>query len=152
MAYSSYEDLLSRATKDELIDATWDPDPEELDPVRPIAPDMQVLESAAAESQSLIDAYIRTRYVLPVPVSPMLTGISADITVFRVFNRRKNIDIPQGLTDRYNRAMELLRDISTGKSDLLDKEVVASSPSYGLTRNRMFTNDTMSSYVGPRRS
>lgn len=69
------------------------------------------------DGQSIVDAYLSRRYVLPLTVEPLLTWITSDIAIYRMFED-KLPRFPDAIEKRYTNAMSMLWAIQQGKMDL----------------------------------
>lgn len=69
-------------------------------------------------ADGVIDSYISRRYSTPVsPVPPVLTRLSCDLVIYDLF-RDRNLKVPDFMQDRYDAAIDMLKDIRDGKMDL----------------------------------
>jgi len=129
VAYCTYADLLLNFGEQELDQvADRDLDGE---------PDDGVLSDGIAFATDLIDGYLRSRYPLPLnPVPHNLVGIACDIARYRFYQAQPTELVIQ----RYQAAVQWLRDVSTGKADLdVTDEVVGSSTVAYTTPAAVFT-------------
>lgn len=118
MPYATQDDLLQRMTLKELTQLTDDDNTGQ--------PDAAIVAGALEEASGRVDAYCRSRYVTPLQQSDTVTTVTRDVAVYMIFSRR-----PQRMSDtvrqRYEDAMALLKDVSTGKA-VLDQPVSAALP------------------------
>jgi phage gp36-like protein len=70
-----------------------------------------------ADSESIVNAYLSRRYVLPLTIEPILTWITSDIAIYRLFED-KLPRFPDAIEKRYTAAMSMLSNIQLGKIDL----------------------------------
>lgn len=122
MSYCTYADLLLNFGEQELIQVTdRDLDGEE---------DDGVLQDGIEFASDLIDGYLRSRYALPLnPIPHNLVGIACDIARYRYYQAQPTELVIQ----RYEAAVQWLRDVSTGKADLDVADTVAGSSSLTYT-------------------
>jgi phage gp36-like protein len=118
LAYATQNDLQLRVTDQELQQLTDDD--------RSGAIDADVVSGVIDEASAIVDSYCRDRYVVPLQESTDATRITRDIAIYLLYSRR-----PQKMQDtvrqRYEDAMALLKDISTGKASL-DQPADAPAP------------------------
>ena len=129
MSYCTYADLLLNFGEQELIQVTdRDLDGEE---------DDGVIQDGIEFASDLIDGYLRSRYALPLSLIPRnLTGIACDIARYRYYQAQPTDLVIQ----RYEAAVQWLRDVSTGKADLdVADTVVGSSSLTYTTPSTIFT-------------
>lgn len=66
-----------------------------------------------ADGESMVNAYLSTRYVTPLANEPLLTSITSDIAIYRLLSD-KAPRIPDFMQKRYENAMALLISIKSG--------------------------------------
>lgn len=70
------------------------------------------------DAESLVDAYVGVKYAVPVsPVSGLITKITSDLAIFAML-ADKHTNVPDIMTARYERSIELLEMIRDGKMTL----------------------------------
>lgn len=69
------------------------------------------------DAESIINAYLARRYVLPLNPEPILTDLASDIAVYRVLSDRAP-RIPDFMDKRYTNAMSMLQMLRDGGMDL----------------------------------
>ena len=86
-----------------------------------------VVNEAIIYASTLIDGYLRGRYILPLNTHfPLLKILCIDISVHRLYSRRVRNDMPEVIENAYNKAVATLRDIQKGiltlqaENDLLE--------------------------------
>ena len=105
--YCTVSDIESRLSPHHLIELADDDNDG--------AADSPVVEAAIADADSLIDAHLRARYVLPFDPAPaLLRKISADLAVDTLFARRRESASPRH-AERAQAARDLLAAISRGE-------------------------------------
>lgn len=129
MSYCTSADLLlnfGEQELDQVTDRNLDGDP-----------DAGVLDDGIAFANDLIDGYLRGRYALPLSIVPHnLVGIACDIARYRFYQAQPTDLVIQ----RYEAAIQWLRDVSTGKADLdVADDVVGSSSLTYTTPSAVFT-------------
>jgi phage gp36-like protein len=74
------------------------------------------LNSAISSADSLINGYIGSAVKLPLtPVPDILKQVSYDIAVFHLHDRIQYKDIPERIRDKYDAALNYLKDVAAGK-------------------------------------
>lgn len=77
--------------------------------------DAAVLSAAIADADQEIDAYLATRYRLPLdPVPGRITALSCDIAFYRLHAAAA----PDDVRKRYEDALRVLRDLADGRAAL----------------------------------
>ena len=86
-----------------------------------------VVNEAIIYASTLIDGYLRGRYILPLNTHfPLLKILCIDISVHRLYSRRVQNDMPDVIENAYNKAVATLRDVQKGiltlqaENDLLE--------------------------------
>ena len=103
MTYATQQDMNDRFGAVELAQLT--------DRTNGTTVDAAVLARALADADAEIDAYLGTRYALPLTSQPpVLARLAADIARYRLFDDRTT----EAVRQRYADAVKLLRDMSTG--------------------------------------
>lgn len=76
------------------------------------------------DAEALIDAALRTRYIVPfTTVDPLITHIASDLAICNIM-RDKLPETPEWIESRCQRAMDWLEKIQDGKLDLSSDAVV----------------------------
>ncbi|MFZ1852104.1 MAG: phage protein Gp36 family protein [Nitrosomonas sp.] len=106
MAYSNKEFFLNKINETELDNLT--------------GADDNNLISAISSSDSLIDSYL-TNAVVTLPLTPvpdMIKQLSYDIAIFYLHDRIQYADIPDWVRDKYDAAINFLKDIAKGVANI----------------------------------
>lgn len=134
MDYCSVNDIETQISTTTLIQLTSDNGLGEIDNV--------VAQEAIIFSSALIDGYLRGRYTLPLNTHfPLLRVLAIDLSVYRLYSRRMQDEMPEVIQTAYDNAISTLKDIQKGiislesENDLL--ETSSFSPSEYKT-NKMF--------------
>jgi phage gp36-like protein len=109
MAYLTQTDLLQRITTAQLTQLT--------DDANVGSPNATVVSGVLDEASGKVDGYCRGRYATPLQTSAEVTAIARDIAVYLLWSRRPN-KMSDEVRQRYEDAVALLKDISTGKATL----------------------------------
>ena len=107
MSYSTIDNLLTRIDEKVLINLSNDDFPSnEINTTR--------VEETIQIADDIINNALRNRYSLPLQtVPPIITQISADITIYRLYSRRVQ-DIPQNYIKNFEQAITLLKELQLG--------------------------------------
>lgn len=112
MPYCTLSDILGVIPERELIQLTDDAIP-------PLSVNQAVVNQAVAAADALINGYIGERYPLPFAEVPeLLPGLALDLTVYRLYLRRKKGEPPETIKAAYDNALKQLRDVQAGKLSL----------------------------------
>ena len=143
--YCTLDDLKKDISETELIQLT--------DDERTGAVNEDRVNAAAGDAAELIDGFLRGRYALPLnPVPAIIKTIAKEITIYRLYLRRKRQSITQQMTDSYNAQMKLLGQIQKGDVNLGAGEVrseAEGTPSAGsyktnkTAEDRVFSKETL---------
>ena len=109
MAYAVLTDIQEQVPADVLLRLTDDEDAGAVDADR--------LDAAIAWADGRIDAYVGTRYPVPLnPVPETVTGLSVDLAVYRLYSRRAAVT--DDVERAYKDAIAFLRDVAAGRATL----------------------------------
>lgn len=112
MAYCTLDDILGVIPQRDLIQLTDDTVP-------PVAVNQAVVDQAIAAADTLINGYIGERYSIPFSGVPeLLKTLALDLTVYRLYLRRKKGEPPEAVKAAHDNALKLLRDVQAGKLSL----------------------------------
>ncbi|MDI6853156.1 MAG: DUF1320 domain-containing protein [Deltaproteobacteria bacterium] len=104
MAYSSQNDLLTMIAPEELAELTAEAGD---------LPDELVAEEAIAQADAEINAYLGSRYAVPVtPTPPRVKALSVDMAIYHLYSRRSVI--PPVRRDKYEAALAFLKAVAAG--------------------------------------
>lgn len=78
--------------------------------------DQNKINLAIENAGSEMDSYLRDIYRVPLesPLPGELEGIVADITIYNLYKRRMQLDMPESITDIYKNAIARLEKIRKG--------------------------------------
>jgi phage gp36-like protein len=106
MAYCTESDLLTLIPQKELAELTADTGD---------TPDSQVVAEAISLAEAEIDAYLGSRYVLPLtPVPDQVKGLSMDMTLYHLYSRRSVA--PTVRRQKYETALSFLKQVAAGEA------------------------------------
>jgi len=111
------------------------------------------IDAAIADASELIDGFLRGRYTLPLsPVPTVIKTISKEITIYRLFLRKKRQTITKEMTDNYDAQIKLLGKIQKGEITLGVNATPTPEQGEGkyvtnkTSEDREFSKDKLSSY------
>jgi phage gp36-like protein len=78
------------------------------------------VQAAVKEASGIIDSYISGRYSLPLsaPYPELITQMASHLALCALYDRRRELDVPEGIKDRRDRYMALLKDIRSEKASI----------------------------------
>lgn len=136
MAYIEVQDLIDELGENTLAELTDDGSGDE-----PEINEARVTKAIDA-AQGVFDSYARSRYTLPVRVTPMVKGLNLDLAIFNLYKSRATVADGGVYTIRKNAAddaIKLLKDIAAGKA-ALDVPAAEESVEMPGTPDRILTN------------
>lgn len=140
-AYCSLFDLYKHISESDLVALTDDTETGSID--------QQIISQAIQDADAEINAYLYGRYDVPItPVSPIITKISVDLTIYRLSGRR-GMPIPDDRKFRYTESIRMLKDIQKGTATLgasAATQTSGSGPIYSNASDRIFTMTTLSNF------
>jgi phage gp36-like protein len=143
MSYIDQPGMVGRFSEVDLLTVADRDDDGELD--------TELIDLAAADASSTIDSYLAVRYVVPVTADPlpeMLVRLAGDITRYLLY---KNNPLSE-VTTRYEAAMRELRDLASGRANLIGATPALSGSGtfqYAASKgasDRQFTASTLSDF------
>jgi phage gp36-like protein len=113
MSYSTLAEIKLAIPKSDLVSLTDDERSGDVVTAR--------VDEAIAKADNLIDSYLRGKHTLPLtaPVDDVVRGLSVDLAVYYLYQRRHRHDMPDSIMESKSDAMKLLKDFQAGKA-LLD--------------------------------
>ena len=100
------------------------------------------ISAACADASELIDGFLRGRYTLPLsPVPTVIKTIAKEITIYRLFLRKKRQTITKEMTDNYNAQIKLLEKIQKGEITLGVDETPTSEQGEGAYKTNKTSED-----------
>jgi len=148
--YSTLADILFDLPKDELINLVNDEnrhiDSIDLDSSTDIC--VRRVNKAIEDADNEINDYLRSRYQLPLSVTPnSLIKISKDIAIYNLYLRRFKLDTPY--RDIYLSRINELKLIQAGKVNLDIEDESDSSPVYSTNKtssSKLFNDTTLTQF------
>jgi len=105
--YCLLEDIKKQVSGDTLIQLTDDNQLGEID--------LAIADEAVIYSETMIDGYLRGRYVLPLSATPAVIKILAvDLSIYRLYSRRFQTDTPDAISEKYKNCIKILEQIQKG--------------------------------------
>lgn len=145
MAYLELQDLLDELGEDVLVQLTDNSGTGEVDVAR--------VEKAIEYAKGVFDAHARTRYSIPVPVTPVVKSLNLDLAVFHLMKSRSTLkegvfEIKKIANDD---AVKLLLNIANGKTalDVPANEETIENPA---TSDQILTNASKSKFTDSKLS
>jgi phage gp36-like protein len=124
VAYATQTDLVPlRMSQKDLIELTDDANTGQVN--------TQIVAAALEEASGRVDSYCRARYVTPLQQSDTVKSLTLDIAVYLLFSRRRETRISDTVQQRFQQAMDFLKDISSAKASL-DQPATAQTPQGSL--------------------
>lgn len=106
--YCTYEDIEKQITTPTLIQLTNDTPQQD-------TVDDSVTYEAILYSSTLIDGYLRGKYTLPLDTHfPLLRIIAIDLSIYRLYSRRLQADMPESILAQYKESIKTLEKIQKG--------------------------------------
>lgn len=135
MSYITKQDLLEELGEQTLIQLTDNDESGAIDDAK--------ITKAINHAQGVCDAYLRTRYSLPVPATPMVATINIDIAIFHLYKGRTLSDegVYKVRKNANDDAIKLLTAINQGKA-ALDVPATAETIETPATSDRILTNQS----------
>jgi phage gp36-like protein len=147
MSYCTLTDLKSALAEEKLIQLTDDENeaPVTIDPIdTDCAAIIGRITDAIDYADQMIDGYLRSRYTLPLSAVPKLVQrLSVDLALYYLYARRFDVEIPEGMTTRYNNATKLLQAIQAGKVSLGTGETEPAAPTDGSYSTNKTSDDRL---------
>lgn len=101
------------------------------------------LEKAIMAADSLIDSYAVNVTTIPMTAPPeIVKQLSYDIAVFYLHDRIQYSDIPERVKDKYDAAVNYLKDIASGKANLGVPAEAAETGIYSESEPSVFNRST----------
>ena len=107
--------------------------------------------AAIEQADALINTYIGGRYTVPVTLVPLpqiLRDASGNLAVCNLFDRRREMDVPEGVERRRKSILQLLKDIAAGTAEIAELSTSASVAIHTnkTAADRMFTDTLLNTF------
>ena len=127
--YCTIDDIEKHTSTPTLIQLTSDDGQDEIDKT--------VVEESILYSSALIDGYLRGRYSLPLDICfPLLRVLAVDLSVYRLYSRRMQNEMPEVIDSAYKNAIATLRDIQKGVISLQSENDTFESAGFNVDEYR----------------
>jgi phage gp36-like protein len=143
--YCSADDIAAAITQDKLVQLT-------VDSGDSIDVDIEIVEAAIEEADELIDGFLRGRYTLPLdtPVVKLIKRLSVGIASYYLYQRRKGLDMPESLENKYKADIKILEHLQSGRITLGVETGTSTGAGEILTNkdstSRVFTSDFLDTF------
>lgn len=143
--YCASQDIEKQITHETLVQLTNDTSPQD-------TVDDSVTYEAILYSSTLIDGYLRGKYSLPLDTHfPLLRIIAIDLSIYRLYGRRLQADMPESILAQYKEAIKTLEKIQKGTIalELENSQETLQSNEYLTNKNasdRMFNHEVLNGY------
>jgi len=96
------------------------------------------VKNAVTEASSIVDLYIGGRYTLPLskPYPELIVQITSHLALCQLYDRKRELDMPEGIKDRRERYMQMLRDIRDEALSLPDSEDTVTLAAFARVSSR----------------
>ena len=144
MEYAVVQDLIDRFGEAEITQLTDRSDPPSG------SYDTDVAERSLNDAENEVDAYLSSRYALPLSEKPNVLGrLTCDIARYYLFGA----SVTDEVTRRYNDAISFLKNVSSGKASLGIDETSGEAPSVDnapehFSGGRTIPKSTLDDYSG----
>lgn len=143
MSYCTLSDLKAAISEAKLVQFTDDENLGSINVAR--------ITQAIASADTLIESYLRGKHQVPLTTAlDRMRQLSIDFTIFFLYKRRREFDMPQSVDDDYMRNVSYLKSIAKGEI-LLDTPT--DIPNTGLiiqtnkdSSSRVFTSDILGGF------
>jgi phage gp36-like protein len=140
MPYCTLDDITATVTTDDVLQLTDDEGAGVINTVR--------VDEAIAKSDGLILAFTG---VVPDPVPEIIRQISVELSIYHLYKRRFASNMPESIDKGYSRAIDLLKQIQSGKISIgaaeADQSVVSGQYATNRTRDdRLFGKYRLAGY------
>ncbi len=110
-----------------------------------------VLE-AIKDADSVIDSYLNGRYQTPIaaPVPDVIRQMSKNLALVTLYERRRELDVPEGMAERRKRHIQHLKDIQAEKASIPELAGKKKSPAIVSVNktdgDRVFSDSLLKQY------
>jgi len=141
MAYATLKTLLELQPREVLLLLADDNNDGDF-VFRPANAAWRNVKNAAAESQSIIDMHISGRYRMPLkkPYPELIVQIASHLALCQLYDRRREVDMPEGIKARRERYMKLLLDIQAEKVSIPELESITAGTLRVSSRPKEFSD------------
>jgi phage gp36-like protein len=117
--YASLKTLLRLQPKEVLLQLT-DDDANGAFTSRPRNAAYRNVMAAIKEASDIVDSYIGGRYRLPIvkPYPDIVVQTAAQLALCLLYDRRRELDVPEGIKERRHRCMTWLKDVQSERAEI----------------------------------
>lgn len=144
--YCTIEDIKTALPEERIVELTDDSD-------EPITIISSIVNGIIAYSDSIIDGFLRGKLNLPLsPVPELIKIYSVDICCYRLYSRRPDVEMPEGIKINYENALKFLEKIQKGTFQIEGTIQNQPSPYAGeyktnkTSADRIFNNEMWEKY------
>ena len=130
MPYCSLSDITSTITTDDVLQLTDDNGTGVIDTSK--------VDEAITKADGLIAAFVGGDTILPVP--DLIRQISVELSIYHLFKRRFASNMPDSIEKGYANAMDLLKQIQSGKLSIGNTVTEQTAPSRHYKTNKTSTD------------
>ncbi|MGH9580723.1 MAG: gp436 family protein [Terriglobales bacterium] len=142
MQYAAQSDLSPRRlTAKELIELTDDSGSGQVDAA--------TVSDVLTEASATVDSYAAQRYQVPLQLSEQVKGMTLDIAVYKLFQRRRRV--AEDVRRAYEDALAFLKLVAEGKAALDQPAGIpaqqSGGPAVATEKEEKFTDEHLDGYV-----
>lgn len=142
MSYCTLDDILKKIPRENVQQLTDDEGIGDINQDR--------VNDAITEAGTIIDGYLTSRYTVPlVPTPPLVNHLAVDLSIYAIYSRRFETQMPESMKDRNDNALKLLKQIQLGVIQLGMETPVTAPGDYKSNKtvlDRIFSKDRMDKY------
>lgn len=113
MPYCDIDAIKERLPESNLVHLTDDASTSQIDEAK--------VDEAIADADAIIDSHLSERYSVPlVSVPKLIVRISVDLSIYMLYTRKYESEMPETMRARYKDAVALLEKIAKGTTHLPD--------------------------------
>lgn len=110
---------------------------QELTDVNNATVDLTVIETLISDSETVVNSYINKIYNLPLATThELLKLICFNITLYKLYQRRYQNEMPVDIVNQYNEAKSLLNKIASAEIELTGESKKANADIFMQVTNR----------------
>jgi phage gp36-like protein len=135
MPYCTLDDIKKSIPEANIVQLTDDTGTEVIDQTN--------VDKAISVADSIIDGYMRGRYSIPLSTVPeLIKTIAIDIAIYKLYERRLKLEMPEAMMARYKNALKMLEQIQKGLIKL-GIESPETGPGQGHYKTNKTTDDRL---------
>lgn len=125
MAYCTLNDLGKLISENILLQLADDDGVGQFVTEEPINNAYSNVLQAINDADTVINSYLAGRYQVPIvtdPIPPVVVQISQNLALCNLYERRRELDMPEGIKNRRDRNIGLLKDIKMERAEIPELE------------------------------